>query len=67
MEWNPKKQEQKSGKSVAFIGAGVMATALAGGMVKSKVVDRSHIFASDISSDALFQLQQEHKYFKCRE
>lgn len=47
-------------KKIGFIGAGNMAKAMIGGIVKSKLVNQSNVFASDLNIEALETAKDEY-------
>ncbi len=46
-------------KTIGFIGAGNMATAIIGGLLKSKVIDGSHILVYDVLTDKLQKMADD--------
>lgn len=50
-------------KKIGFIGMGNMASAIAGGIIKSGFIDGKNVYAFDIDSDKLAKMNSKHKHF----
>ena len=53
-------------KKIGFIGMGNMASAIAGGIIKSGFIDGKNVYAFDIDSDKLAKMNSKFEIIGCK-